>query len=42
MEQIETLETWSPINLGGLKNESFDWIQKDYQFEILDNTDVED
>ena len=42
MEQIETLETWSPINLGGLKNEFSDWITKDYQRKMLENEFAED
>ena len=42
MKQIETLETWSPINLGGLKNESSDWISKDYQSKMLENEFAED
>lgn len=33
--QKKSLESWSPISLGGLKSNAADWISKDYQEEIL-------
>lgn len=30
-----SFEDWSPLSVGGLKDESSDWISKDYQDEML-------
>ena len=31
----QSLDTWQPVTLGGLKNDASDWISKDYQDELL-------
>ena len=32
-----SLDSWSPVSLGGLKAGASDWLSKDYQSELLDS-----